>query len=169
VLLRSLLRQLCHSSTLPAPIQSLYDVCDEGLDHRSPTVHELAQTMRQILASSHETPSATDSQHYYLLIDALDELEPSSREELLQELQPLLLQRPANIHVLITSRTQREIEETLYESVAWDSFHVDSKHVQDDIRTFVNSEIQSHRALRRLPQQTRDAILSRIVDQSNGM
>lgn len=113
--------------------------------------------------------SARPPQYYYFLIDGLDELESSSREELLQQLQPLLLQNLPNVHILITSRAQREIEETLQEGVVWDLFPVDTESIQGDIRTFVNSEIQTHRGLRRLPQQTQDAILSRVVDQSNGM
>ena len=170
VLFRTLLRQLCHSLIVPLAIQRLYDLCDEGLDHRSPTVHELATTLLEIASpSSPSMNSGLDPKDYYLLIDGLDELEPLPRDELLKELRPLFLQNLRNVHILIASRAQREIEESLQEGVVWDLLPVDTKSVQADIRTFVLSEIKSHRGLRKLPEQTHDAILSRVVDQSNGM
>jgi hypothetical protein len=155
---------------VPAAIISLYDLCDEGLDRRSPTVHELARTLKEIVDPSSPSPKSTpDPQDYYLLIDGLDELEPLSREELLKELEPLFSQYLLNVHILVTSRDHREIKESLQEGMVWDLLHVDTKSVQEDIRAFVISEIKDHRGLSRLPQQTHNAILSRVVDQSNGM
>ncbi len=166
VLLRCLLRQLCIHSKVPTAIENLYNLCDEGLEHRSPTIHELAETLLGLVA----TPNASEeSATYYLLIDGLDELESYSQDELLTELQPLFSQNLLNVHILITSRPRREIEESLQEGAVWNLLPVDTKAVQADIRIFVMSEIQSHRALRRLPRDTQDEILSRLVDQSNGM
>ena len=169
VLFRSLLRQLCRPTEVPVAIQKLYDLCDEGLDHRPPTIHELGRSLREVVApSSSSTTSTLVSKDYYLLIDGLDELKPSLRDEFLEELRPILSQVNKNVHILVTSRTQREIEESLREVVTFDLLPVDTQSVQADIRTFVASEIRSHKLLRRLP-QCHDAILTRVADQSHGM
>jgi hypothetical protein len=171
VVFKTLLQQLCPRPKVPRAIQSLYDICDEGrLDHRSPTVHELAGTLVDIITPSN--PSlipAPDLQDYYLLIDGLDELEPPSRDELLKELRPIVFQNFPNIHVLLTSRNDKEIEESLQQGVVWYSLPVDTESVQADIRIFVRSEIQSHPQLRGLPRNTQDTILDMVIQQSGGM
>ncbi|KAI8631317.1 heterokaryon incompatibility protein-domain-containing protein [Xylariaceae sp. FL1651] len=84
-------------------------------------------------------------------------------------LQPLVSQETPNIKFLVTSRKNSEIETYLHDPVQWDSLSVDTRAVQEDIRTFVISEIQSHLRLYNLPQQTREAIILRVADQSQGM
>jgi hypothetical protein len=170
VLFRFLLRQLCRGAQIPTALQTLYDNCDEGLNHRSPTVRELAQTLSDIVSTvSPSTTPPTDRQDYYLLIDGLDELEHFLQDELLEALQLILSQHLPNLHVMVTSRNQRDIRASLFELAAWDSLPIDTNSVLADIRTYVISEIQSHPRLRNLSQKTQDDILTSLVDQSNGM
>ena len=170
VLFRSLLRQLCYPAEVPSAVQNLYDLCDEGLDHRPPTIHELARTLGEIIApySSLPTP-APAPKDYYLLIDGLDELEPIQRDDFLEELRPILSLDSRNVHMLITSRLpkgDRAISQRIGSS---GSLPVDTQCVQADIRTYITSEIRSHKQLFRLPRESHEAILARVVDQSHGM
>lgn len=169
-LFRTLLRHICSPPSVPAALKNLYESCDQGLDHRSPTVHELATTLKEVLAapcSSDESNPAT--RDYYLLIDGLDELELSSFYTLFQELLPIMSAEVfPNVHILVASRNQGEIKATLSHPVKWNPLPVDTVSIQEDIREFVISEIQSYPPLRRL-QSTHDAILKRVADESKGM
>lgn len=170
MLLRSLLRQLCGRSNIPPAIQTLYETCDQGLDRRPPTVGELAKVLGEMVAST-AAQTATDAtrKQHYLLIDGLDELTLSSQESLYETLRPVLAGENPDIHVILSSRSQREIERSLDNFDDRVSLVIEVNDVQGDIRTFVLSEIDSYSPLRRLPQTTHNAILSRVAEQSNGM
>lgn len=86
---------------MPAPLVQL---CGHG--HQQPSVASLQHTLRQIIDGF---------EHTYICIDALDEC--AEREQLLTWLGDILRQKTGKIHILLSSRWEQDIEDSL-ESIA---------------------------------------------------
>lgn len=161
ILFRRLLCQIWQGETVPQAIQDLYELCDRGLDRRSPTVRELAATLRSLTTSQNGTT-------HFILIDGIDELEPSALSDLVEELKTLITSDNNNIRILLASRNQANIETDIRSTGPWRFLPVDTVSVQKDIRRFVQSEIDRHGPLKKR-KAIHDAILERVADQSDGM
>lgn len=135
-MIRSLICQLskyCGSSVL----QDLYSSCSDGT--RQPTGEVLLNTLHSMMASLGGT---------YIIIDALDEC--AEREELLIDLKEIMSWEGVNLHVLATSRRERDIEDELKtwsNSRNW--INIQSTLVDPDIRTYIHDRLQVDRKLRR--------------------
>lgn len=135
-MIRSLIAQLskyCASSVL----QDLYSSCSGG--NRQPTEEVLLNTLHAMMASLGDT---------YIILDALDEC--AEREELLVDLREIISWEGVNLHVLATSRRERDIEDELK---TWSNLrnciNIQSTLVDADIRTYIHDRLQVDRKLRR--------------------
>jgi hypothetical protein len=170
-LFKSLLRQTCSRESIPAAIKALYDRCHQGIDPRSPSTHELALCLREVVFEpsdgDHDSKSATK---FYLLLDGLDELAVPTMDELFYELKPIVSSNSQNVHVLLVSRNHKQIESSIDNTaILWDKLPLDIVKVQEDIEHFVLSEIAAATLLRKLHKDIQAKIVDRVAKQSRGM
>lgn len=177
VILRSVLVQLCSLTYIPRTIQDLFSFCNQSYPPKIPTNHELIDSIRAILKDvssqkSMKTSSINDENSkgsdVHVLIDGLDELPWNARQEFLQILNSLALADLKHLHLLVTSRTQPDIQEAMTKPLYWNRVTIDEGMLQTDIQLYVNHAIETSRMRLLLP-STKDAIRRRLVDQGKGM
>jgi len=102
-LIRSLITQVSsHYSTCPDLLVTLYSQHLDG--QRQPTTKGLMSTLKAMLKGK-------GFQHVYVIMDALDECE--DREQLLLLIQEITEWKLGTMHILATSRKERDIEDCL--------------------------------------------------------
>jgi uncharacterized protein YbgA (DUF1722 family) len=101
LMLRSLLCQLVQRSfTVPKGVDALYSSCENG--RREPSLHAVLEVTRQ---------AAQEFAQVYLVLDALDEC--TKRSELMDVLKTVAGWQLNNVHLLMTSRKEWDIERSL--------------------------------------------------------
>lgn len=101
LMLRSLLCQLLQrSSTIPKGVDALFSSCDNG--QRQPSLRALLEVTSQVMRQF---------THAYIVLDALDEC--TQRQELMDVLETVAGWQLDNVHLLMTSRKERDIESSL--------------------------------------------------------
>jgi hypothetical protein len=108
--IRSLISQFSYQrGGIPAELADLYNRCG---DHQQPPINQLQNTLRDILDGF---------SHAYIVIDALDEC--VDREKTLNWVHNLVADRKVeNLHIVVTSRLERDIEKVFME---FDSHPID--------------------------------------------
>lgn len=159
-LIRSLIVQLSSQQKgLPHVLESLYSLCMDG--ECQPAYDTLLLTLQEIMRGFVET---------YLILDALDEC--LERHELLDSIGELALWNDANVHILITSRREKDIEE-LMEPLCGDNSTVpiQSMLVNADIRAYIHGRLQTDRTLKRWRDrpEIRSEIENKLMDKADGM
>ena len=106
-------------------------------------------------------------------MDALDEsLEEAERDErtgILMWLKKIFQQQISNLHVLVTSGKEPEIEDVLISSLQSPSLYIEKTSIRDDIRLYVTSQLENDRRLRKLDQLTKEEIKTALVNGAEGM
>ena len=83
-----------------------------------------------------------------MILDALDECR--ERDELLADLEQIVSWEDANLHLLVTSRREQDIEQVLTPTNnTRNRINIQSELVNADIRTYVHDRLQTDRKLRR--------------------
>jgi hypothetical protein len=136
LMLRSLLSQLLQRSvTIPKGVDALFSACDNG--HRQPSLHALLEVTPQVMQQS---------THVYVILDALDEC--TQRPELIDMLETLAGWQPDNVHLLMTSRKERDIESSLESCVKEeDSICLQRDVVDKDIQRYVQQRLSNDKTL----------------------
>ena len=135
-MIRSLICQLSKQSKNPV-LQNLYSSCSNG--GRQPPGEYLLNTLHQMMTSVGST---------YIILDALDECE--DRHELFTNLEQIVSWEDVNLHVLVTSRRETDIDEALTPlSSSRNRMRIQSTLVNADIRTYVHDRLQVDRKLKR--------------------
>ena len=137
-MIRSLIFQLfSQRAGFSQAVESLYSSCMNG-EHQ-PTIQTLLGVLRQMLGDFEET---------YLVIDALDEC--LERDELMTSIEELTSWKDRNLHILITSRRDDIIEESIK------GLNDDEKRicihgtlVNVDICAYVRNRLRTDRNLKR--------------------
>lgn len=158
-----MISQLLMSSSKPPP--KLIDLLDEAKMGSRSAWHLSVRSLSELLAQASET-----FDHVYFILDALDEC--VRREEMWRFLDSFIdltvNSSSGNPHLLVTSRTEKEIEEHLTsrstaQVLLWgDRFSA-------DIRSFILSKLQTDRKLKSLPQQLKDEIETTLMNGAGGM
>ena len=134
-MLRSFIQQLCDKDGESAQaLDFLYTSnCREGA--RAPTEEELLATFHQILGHFKQT---------FLLIDALDECK--ERTQLLNDIVEMAQWKLAGFSVLMTSRRENDIFESL-EEIAQEDFRIEiqEKDVNGDIQIWLQDQLRTGR------------------------
>jgi hypothetical protein len=138
LMLRSLLCQLLQRSfTVPKGVNALYSSCENG--RRQPSLHVLLEVTRQ---------SAQEFTQVYLVLDALDEC--TQRSELMDMLETVAGWQLDNLHLLMTSRKERDIERSLEGYVKEDDTVCLQRDVVDqDIQRYVQHRLRVDKGLAR--------------------
>jgi hypothetical protein len=152
----SLIEQLAwQSAKALACLQSVFSHSQDG--RQQPTQDSLELTLQQMFVEFEET---------FIILDALDECK--EREKLLILLKSLTSWGTGKLHVLATSRRERDIEETL-ESLATSEICLQSAVVDVDIHTYLSERLQNDLKLRKWPANVRGEIEQTLMDGAQGM
>ncbi|KAH7363898.1 ectomycorrhiza-induced ankyrin-domain/NACHT-domain-containing protein [Rhexocercosporidium sp. MPI-PUGE-AT-0058] len=154
--MHSLIEQLAWQSAKAfACLESLFARCQDGM--QQPSQDALEVTLQKMLIEFGET---------FLIFDALDECK--EREGLLHLLGNFKSWEAVNLHILVTSRKERDIEESL-ESVATNKICLQSALVDVDISTYISEGLQNDSRLKRWPTNVRGEIESTLMKGAQGM
>jgi hypothetical protein len=136
LMLRSLLRQLLQRSvTIPRGVNALFSSCDNG--QRQPSAHDLLEVTQQ---------AAQEFTQVYVVLDALDEC--TQRSELMGMLEVVTGWQLDNMHLLMTSRKERDIESSLKSYVdEEDTVCLQSDIVDKDIQRYIQQRLSSDKDL----------------------
>ena len=158
--LSSLVGQICHQSgVILQELQELQKNSSNG--SRRPALHDLTNILRFYAISS-------DIQDIYMILDALDECPKGDhRDELLTLIAEICSWSPSNIHLIVTSRQEADIQETLIPLLMGPAMPIQGSQVKADIETYVDHQIAS--CLKRLSIDLKEEIKDALVRGANGM
>jgi hypothetical protein len=167
-LLSSLLIQLSDSSDpFRNVLSELYAISRDGLTQ--PSEAALAQCLRDMLALPGKTP-------IYIIVDALDECPnttgiPSPREKILSFLKELLGKTNSNLRICITSRPERDIQDTLNPLAS--SSHFVSLHQEDgqreDIMEYIRSFVHNDAQMQKWTTDDKEIVIKALSERAQGM
>jgi hypothetical protein len=164
--IRSLISQLYHKrKDTEKLLDSLFTSCNNG--RSQPTVESLCKVFLQMI---------DQAQEIYIVLDALDECRirkgPQS-EGLLAWIQSLSDLEQSNIHLLVTSRPEHDIELVLRKLAQSDEdiVPIQSDLIEDDIRSYVHTRVRTGDGLRRWRSRTDvlDEIQRVLMEKAQGM
>ena len=158
-MLRSLIGQL--SQQCPKGIDildALYVACGSGTSQ--PTLSMLMKTMRELV---------TGSANVFIVLDALDEC--IERDDLMANLEELAMCELDSLHLLATSRKEKEIEDVLSELL--DDEHqicIQSALIEGDIQAYIRTRIQTDRKLQKWQKpEVQKEIETVLIEKAGGM
>ena len=136
LMLRSLLCQLLRRAiAIPKGVDALFLSCENG--QRKPSLHALLGVTRQVVR---------EFAHTYVILDALDEC--AQRSELMDMLETVAGWQLDNLHLLMTSRRERDIESSLESYVEEDDTVCLQRDVVDqDIQRYVQHRLDIDKGL----------------------
>jgi hypothetical protein len=136
LMLRSLLCQfLQRSVVIPKGVDALFSSCENG--QRNPSLHALLDVTRQV---------AQEFAHVYVVLDALDEC--LRRWMLMDMLETVAGWQLDNLHLLMTSRKERDIKSSLESYVGEeDTVCLQRDVVDQDIQRYVQHRLHDDKDL----------------------
>jgi ankyrin repeat protein len=154
--LRSLIEQLSVQSVQSMDaLNILFARSKDG--QQQPTTDALLSTLQHILR---------DFQQTFIILDALDECK--EREALLKLLENTMDWKVENLHILATSRRERDIEETLA-PLATNQICIQSALVNADIHVHICDRLQNDPKLNKWPANVQREIEKTLMDGAHGM
>lgn len=136
LMLRSLLRQLLQRSVIiPKGVDALFSASENG--QRQPSLHALLELTPQVIQQF---------THAYIVLDALDEC--TQRQDLMYILEIVAAWQFDNVHLLMTSRKERDIESSLESYIKEeDTICLQRDVVDSDIQRYVQQRLSNDKAL----------------------
>lgn len=136
MMVRSLLCQLTQQSIkIPASLDALFSTCESG--ERQPSFSALLDALQSMIK---------DLPQVYIVLDALDEC--AQRVELMEILRIMVKWNAPNLHILFTSRKERDIESSLKGCIdPQNSICLQSQVVDKDIQHYVQQRLLDDNAL----------------------
>ena len=159
-MIRSLITHLSiQSKSTPRALESLFSSCMDG--KRQPTTGALLETLRQMVQAFDET---------FIILDALDECK--ERRELLEDIEIFAEWKTERLHILATSRREKDIEERIKPLIHDEGrICIQSTLVNDDIRAYIRERLQTDWGLRRWQKrpEVQQEIEKTLVNKAGGM
>ena len=155
-----LLAQLCSRIRLfPAGIASLYKRCRAGQDKAN---------LKNLLVLTQDLLAQQESQNIFFIIDALDECPKwDERYELLETLADIKEWSMPNLHMLVTSRSEPDIEEALTPLLTTPAIPIQGSHVASDIELYIEDQLSTR--FKRMPANLKAEIRDALTQKANGM
>ena len=154
--LRSITTQiLAQYPQIPDSLLQLYK--DSSVRGEQPRNAALVTSVRRIFEQLGES---------YIILDALDE--SKDREELLEWLQQVSNWGLPNLHILVTSRKENDIDETL-SSLLTCQICMQSTLIDADIVSFVRDKLVQDPKLKKWPDKVRAEIEKTLIEGACGM
>jgi hypothetical protein len=155
-LVRSLIVQLStQSAKTPESLEALFSSSLDG--SKQPKVEDLIQTFQQILENF---------QNVFIIVDALDEC--GDRDGLLMLLENIFNWQLEQLHILATSRRERDIEDS-FESFVTAQVSIQSERVNPDIRIYISERLKKDLRLRKWPMDVKTEIEETLMARADGM
>ncbi|KAF2234794.1 hypothetical protein EV356DRAFT_501383 [Viridothelium virens] len=163
--LRTLLAQLCVSRRQIFPcLRDLF----KAYEPLAAPVDELDECLKLVMK---------DFANVYLVIDALDECRNETGrgdwEDMLHWLDSLSSLNMANLHTLVTSRNEPELQNLFLplegSSAHWPSLTITQRSNSGDVRTYVTNQIEKDWRLKRLDSTTKEEIRCTLTNGAEGM
>ncbi|KIX05451.1 uncharacterized protein Z518_06323 [Rhinocladiella mackenziei CBS 650.93] len=136
-------------------LEKLYQNCGKG--QQQPSEAAIQSLFREAVAHPGQK---------FIFLDALDEC--SDREDLLSFLVELMGSKPRDLHVLATSRREKDIEDEL-SSVANHNVNIQSALVDADICVYIHDRMATDKSLKKWPPSVQDEITTVLMDKAGGM
>lgn len=161
VMIHSLILQLyLKVEDTRAPLNLLYHLNE----HNQPTVKSLCTTFLDMIRQLDRV---------YVILDALDECQTGSgsqMEALVSWMQDFV-ERSNNVHLLATSRLEVDIELFLNRVKCTKTFPIHSRHLSNDIESYVLRKIEEDRAFERWRSRpdVQNEIKTALIKKANGM
>ena len=159
-MIRSLLGQLyMHCTSEPLVLESLYSSCLDG--ERDPTFEALLEAFHHIAATFEKI---------FIILDALDECK--ARPEMLADIEELIGWKDANLRILVTSRREKDIEDSLLRLTKdTNRICIQSTVINADIHAYVHDQIQTNKRLKRWQKEPKVQmeIEETLIMKANGM
>ena len=160
LMLRSILAQLLRKcAEIPVAVAALFSSCKSGL--QQPPLSACVDVLRRVII---EIPRV------FLVLDALDEC--NSRKELLEVITSISDWKANNLHVLLTSRKERDIQDTIVQIVNSENMvHLQSDQVDPDIRAYAVERLSKDKSLEkwRKSNEVQEEIESVLMKKAQGM
>jgi hypothetical protein len=99
----------------------------------------------------------------YIILDALDEC--TDRQQLLLFVREI---KPRDLHVLATSRREKDIEDEL-SSIADHNINIQSALVDMDIRIYISDRMATDTKLKKWPDSVQNEIATALMERAGGM
>jgi hypothetical protein len=149
LMLRSLLCQLLQRSVvIPKGVDALFSSCENG--QRKLSSHALLQVIKE---------AAQEFTYVYVVLDALDEC--AQRLELMDMLEAVAGWQLNNLHLLMTSRKERDIERSLEEYIREeDTVCLQRDVVDKDIQRYIQQRLRVDKGLAKW---NRDAVVRQEI------
>jgi hypothetical protein len=163
----SLIAQLCSQVVdLPEKLKKLYKECNDGKQKAA---------MRDLKAVL-ELFAVIEEVDVFIVADALDEcpknakkLGEEPRKELLELITEIKAWSPSNIHLLLTSRPEPDIRETLTPLLKTEAISIQGSQVDSDIELHINSQLSTDSKLNKWPGEVKQEIEKTLTAGANGM
>lgn len=164
-MLRSLIHQLAHKQDAALKdLESLFSTHRNG--RSQPSREELCTVFIQMIKQCDEV---------WIVLDALDECSTRKghqTEGLLSWMKDLVMSRPTNIHMIVTSRLQGDIESEIPRWAGRQAiFSIQNDSALDDIRQYVRRRVLQGEGFRRWHSRpdVQKEIESRLMEKADGM
>jgi len=163
-MVRSLISQLCRCKNTWERLDPLFASCGDGC--RQPRRESLCQVLLQMIDHLEDV---------YIVLDALDECctrTGSHTKGLLSWIRHLLGSCQKNIHLLVTSRPEHDIQSTLSDLVHKENaIPIQSGLISGDINAYIHTRVREGDGLKRWRGQleVQDEIEAALVQKANGM
>jgi hypothetical protein len=155
-LLRSLVTLF--SAQCPSTSEALERLYSSNQDGRwQPTANALVTTLEDILRSF---------QQAHIVVDALDEC--TDREELSGLIEEIVNWKIETLHILVTSRKEREIDKCLKDLVL-NQMDIQNSLVATDIQIHVHEKLHKDPKLRKWPEKVLAEIEIELTERAHGM
>ncbi|KAH7386811.1 hypothetical protein DE146DRAFT_759229 [Phaeosphaeria sp. MPI-PUGE-AT-0046c] len=150
LMVRSLLCQLSQQCIkIPASLDALFSSYESG--QRQPSTDALMDALRLMIQDIPKT---------YIVLDALDEC--AQRDDLMQILETMVGWKVPNLHLLVTSRRERDIESSLGDLVGGQNqIRLESAVVDKDIQRYVQQRLSDDKRLRKWE---KDASMMELIE-----
>ena len=153
--LRLLLFQFAQQTEHAKALEQLYRKCDDG--SRQPAKDAVQALLMKAL---------TRSQPTFILLDAVDEC--VERDEFLDFLQNIIQAIAPGLHIIATSRREKDIEDCLC-PIAQHVINIESVIVNQDILRYIEGSLAKDARLKKWAQPIRDEIMRSLMEKAGGM
>jgi hypothetical protein len=156
-MLRSIIAQLLSATpgaALPQEVRELYS--KYGKNNRTPDIDALKSAVECMMGRFKTV---------FIVLDALDESDRDSREDLLVWITRI---RGSGRNILVTSRNEHDIRSVLTPDTAY-QISIQSSKVDADVRLYVRNCLQRVPRLKRFPKDVRNVVENKLVSGSHGM
>jgi Cdc6-like AAA superfamily ATPase len=160
LMVRSLISQFSQQcDKVPVTLETLFSSCENKQRH--PSLDDFLEVLQDIIQGFPQS---------YIILDALDEC--TNRAELMDILKSMVEWRLEKLHILVTSRQERDIESSLKDFVDEQSIIcLQSKPVDKDIHTYIRQRLSHDKNLEKWQKDhgIRQEIEEALIKGAHGM